>query len=454
MASNIVVTDRPSLAANFAENSKQVLCQAAFGAGAFAIGGRLVGAAALTPQGSLATGAALLAGLAFCPAFADPNQILGQPPGFSGGQCLLPYKFRWTVSDPSYMGASSGLTDVTVPGPVSALEQTTSNTGPGSVQAYGVRGTSAIGPFEFPFICGTVQGASGSISLERADGGVDDCGDAPRTGGQIVSSPGGDTITNVEDNRDYSTVIPVQFSIGGDTSTINLNFGGIKIGSLFPLDFSVNIGGSDFRFKENPDGELEPAPTSPDSEAPDDKIQRLLKEIKDCVCGGNQEVSSIFLSTVDFSDGCSLRTESLQVQPGSVPPEQFERFESTAAAALSACQDGSPQQLPESAIFSASSAGMEIFSSEFGPEVISLRLKITGISENGPSLISTFPEAGQRKFGSVAYTIANSNGGGDYIYIFDEDTYIPLPKRAKSGRLRLLLKDGVAFSLFDTGERI
>lgn len=454
MASNIVVWDRASLAANFAENSKNVLCQAAFGAGAFAIGGRLVGAAALTPPSALATGAALLAGLAFCPAFADPNQILGQPPGFSGGQCAVQY--AWSL----------GLQIIGDPSPPSIT--TVFVSGPLAQKAIEVRPNASGTPFYWRVwqtVGGPVQeeavGASPnstaivSDTLTRTDGFPDDCGNPPRIGGQIVSNTQtGDTVTNVADNRDYSTVIPVQFSIAGNSSTINLNFGGIKIGSLFPLDFSINIGGSDFRFEENPDGELEPAPTSPDAESPDDKIQRLLKEIKDCVCGGSQEVSSIFLSTVDFSDGCSLRSEPLQVLSGSVQPEQFRRFESTAAAALTACQNISPEQLPESLIFSASSTGLEVFSPEFGVEVISLRLKITGISDDGPSLIFSFPDAAQRKFGSVAYTISNSSGGGDYIYIFDEDTYIPLPARAKPGRLRLLLKAGVDFSVFDTGERL
>jgi hypothetical protein len=45
-------------------------------------------------------------------------------------------------------------------------------------------------------------------------------------------------------------------------------------------------------------------------------------------------------------------------------------------------------------------------------------------------------------------------GGGDYIYVFDEQTYIPLPKRGKSGKLRILMKRGISFNVYDSGERL
>jgi hypothetical protein len=65
-----------------------------------------------------------------------------------------------------------------------------------------------------------------------------------------------------------------------------------------------------------------------------------------------------------------------------------------------------------------------------------------------------FPSANQRKFGSVGFSIKPIGGGGKPIYIYDEDTYIPFPKRSKVGRLRILLKRGLSFEVYDTGERL
>lgn len=81
-------------------------------------------------------------------------------------------------------------------------------------------------------------------------------------------------------------------------------------------------------------------------------------------------------------------------------------------------------------------------------------LKITEIRPDGPAKIDLFPASNQRKFGSVSFVTDGVQGGGDYVYVFDTETYIPLPTRGKEGRLRILMKKGLSFEVYDSGERV
>jgi hypothetical protein len=83
-----------------------------------------------------------------------------------------------------------------------------------------------------------------------------------------------------------------------------------------------------------------------------------------------------------------------------------------------------------------------------------LFLKITEIRDDGPEKINLYQASNQRKFGSVSFVTDGVVGGGDYIYIFDQETYIPLPRRGKEGRLRILMKKGLTFEVYDAGERL
>jgi hypothetical protein len=298
-----------------------------------------------------------------------------------------------------------------------------------------------------------------SRSLSREDGLPDNCGDAPSSGGQIIRNTStGDTIddSTVVNNSDYSLTIPVEFNLGGINNTLNLSFGPILIGSLLPLDFEINIGGSNFRFKEKPGGELEPVKTNPEKDAPNDVLEKILRDIKTCVCKPDVDMDLLYLPVVDKSVSCDIRSASFLVPKGSVDESLVDMFVSSAVLASSKCEEVAPDQLPERLIFSAvvSDGGDEEFTGEIDNEVISLRVKITSYNENILPQITSYPNSNQRKFGSVAYVGPGVEGGGDYIYVFDTDTYIPLPKRGKKGRLRILFKPGTSFQVFDTGERI
>jgi len=459
MASSIVVSDRASLVANFAENSKQVLCSAAFGAGAYAIGGRLLGLPPLTPAAALVTGGALLAGLTLCPANADGGAIFGEPPSFSGGQCPVLYRWRLGLRLIGDSGPPS-VTSINVQGPLAEKRVEIRNSANGTPFFWRVWRTAGQSALQEEAVGASPNSQEIVLDeLVRVDGFPDDCGNAPNSGGQIITNNvTGDTIDNstVVNNQDYSVVVPVQIDVGGITNTLNLNFGPIVIGSLLPLTFDIDIGGSRFRFKEKPGGELEPVETNPDDELSDNKIEQILKDIKGCVCKPEVDLDLLYLPVVDNSVSCDIRSASFLVPRGSVSDSLVDAFVSSAVLANRKCEEASPEQLPESLLFSAttSSGGGEVFTEEIGNEVISLRVKITEYNENLLPQITSYPDSNQRKFGSISYVGPGVEGGGDYIYVFDTDTYIPLPRRGKKGRLRILFKPGTSFQVFDTGERI
>lgn len=459
MASNIVVTDSASLAQNFSENAKGVLCSAAFGAGAYAIGGSLLGFPPLTPAAALVTGGSLLAALALCPSGADQSEIFGAPPAFSGGQCVgVQYGCRQSFLN-TFNGSVLEGNETALVGPISAI---TPREGPG-----------AFGPvWLFDIVSGPSQGLTTvdsqltvasyeylSSRVYRIDGLPDNCGNAPNTGGQIIQNiENGDTIDNskVVNNSNYSTVIPVVFNLGGVNGTLNLKFGPITIGSLLPLSFNIDIGGSDYKFKQKPDGTLEPEETNPDKDSPNNKLEGLLKDIKSCVCTPAVDLDMLLLPAVFDEVGCGIETETFLVPKGSVSDGQFQRFVQSAVFAQEGCMRSSVEQKEQTLIFSASTTqdGREIFTGKIKPEIISLVLKITEIRPDGPAKIDLFPASNQRKFGSVSFVTDGVQGGGDYVYVFDTETYIPLPTRGKEGRLRILMKKGLSFEVYDSGERV
>lgn len=457
--SSIVVTDRKSLADNFSENSTRFLCDTALGTGSYAVGGQLLGLVKLTPPARLITAGALLAALALCPSSGSDSSLFGQPPPFSGGQCGGTYDI-WTQFGPLGGPPNPANVSGSVVGPIAIFEEIFLPSPLGGRQ-YGVRvmGATDSVPREIGFGFREGQVTKYFVEFRRQGGLIDDCGSLPRGPGQVVTNiNNGDTINSstVVDNRDQKTVIPVSFSLGGISNTLNLEFGNVIIKSLLPLTFNIDIGGSTFGFRENPDGTVEPTETNPDPGGVKDNIEKLLKEIKECVCKPDVDLDLLFLPVVDAAQSCDIQTLSLLVPKGSVSPSSERVIEETAQLARKACKEKEVKQLPEEQIFAATVVigGAEIFTGEIKPEVVSLRVRIDGFDEELLSKITLYPDSNQRKFGSVAFVTNSVQGGGDYIYVFDSDTYVPLPKRGKNGKLRILFKPSVSFRVFDTGERL
>jgi hypothetical protein len=467
--SQVQVVDRDSLARNFSENATNVLCQAAIGAGTYSIAGKLLGFAKVTPTLGILSVGAMVAAMALCPSGASQSQIFGQESPGVGGQCPVAYDIFFGYR---YYVDGRGTTDV-------IDTRARSVGGPIRITNLPREGLGNYGPEEskLRFINGSgVEAAGGSAPLGivpgslfvryvRLDGLPDDCGNQSNVGGQVNSSvTNGDTFydNSVTDNSGDVYVAPVTITVGSINNVVHLPFSDIRIGSLLPLDFSVNIGGTRYGFEEDKDRRIIPKKQDPDPNSEGDgsdslkEIYRKLDAIKDCVCKPDVELDLLYIPFVDSSVDCQIETASLLVPKGSVSGSLVTKLNASAELAAQKCLEEAPVQLPESLIYSASTTadGRELFSPEIESQVVSLRLSITDVREDGPPKITLYPDANQRKFGSVSFVLSDIKGGGDYIYIFDQETYIPLPTRAKKGKLRLLLKGGLSFNLYDTGERL
>jgi hypothetical protein len=467
--SQVQVVDRDSLARNFSENATNVLCQAAIGAGTYSIAGKLLGFAKVTPTVGILSVGAMVAAMTLCPANGSQSGVFGQESPGSGGQCPVAYDIFFGFQYYTDGQGSTSSIDTrarSVDGPIRITHlprEGVGNYGPeGSklrfVDGSGREAAGAVAPL------GIVPGTL-FVRYQRLDGLPDNCGNQSNVGGQVNSSvTNGDTFydNSVTDNSDNVYVAPVTITVGSINNVVHLPFSDIRIGSLLPLDFSVNIGGVRYGFEEDKDRRIVPKKQDPDPSSEGDgsdslkEIYRKLDAIKDCVCKPDVDLDLLFVPFVDSSVDCQIETASLLVPKGSVSGSLVTKLNASAELAAQKCSEEAPVQLPESLIYSASTTadGRELFSPEIETQVVSLRLSITDVREDGPPKITLYPDANQRKFGSVSFVLSDIKGGGDYIYVFDQETYIPLPTRAKKGKLRLLLKGGLSFNLYDTGERL
>jgi hypothetical protein len=321
-----------------------------------------------------------------------------------------------------------------------------------------VQGANESSPREISTTVAASVATLSSPRLFRVDGLPDDCGDISGGGGQVITNINeGDTINNtsIVDNRDNSVVVQIPVNIGGIQTTMNLKFRDLVIGSLLPLSFTVEIGGTYFGFEEDDDGKIKPTKTNPEKGLPDNKIEELLSKIKECVCKPEVDLDLLFIPVVNGVESCSITTVDVLVPKGSVSDFQYSQLINTADAAKELCQKKALLQLEEKQIFAATVRGgnYEIFTGDIEVDVVSLRVKVIGFDESIVPEITLFSGSNQHKFGSIGFVGSGIQGGGQYLYVYDIDTYLPLPKRGKKGRLRILFKESVSFVVYDTGER-
>lgn len=187
----------------------------------------------------------------------------------------------------------------------------------------------------------------------------------------------------------------------------------------------------------------------------DSEIKALLKEIRDCACagGGGTVIETIQLPVLQ-PEGCSTESVQLSVAAGAYTTAISNRVQATVAAAIVGCEAVEVAQEPETLLSSGTAPNppVEQFVTGITPEIVSVRLQITAFNSEAEP-VTTFPAAGQRKFGSIAFSLPPARAGGDYVYVYDLDTYLRLPVHNKEGVIRLLLKAGTGWQLYDTGER-
>lgn len=466
--SSVIVSDPSTLVKNFTENAGKVYCQAASDAGKLAILGLVTGVGSVLPEAIFGLGALGVLGAATCQNSIDPEKIAGSLPIYGRAQCSVPYRVYYVSRrKPPETGQASYHFDLN--GPILSMStRTVGNPGENTFDVVHWRAGN-------PPVEGDVTLANPSnywvneiYYVGRVDGSSEECGQLPREGGQIITNVNeGDRtdITNIVDNSQKIYVAPITFDFGGKQFTVNMPFSNIRVDSLLPLNFQIEIGGNNFGFGQDPnnpsDPTLKPKPVPPvvpkdDNKQPSlDDLMKVLNKIRECVCKKDIELDMLFLPYVDAKTSCDIETANFLVPKGSVSNQLVSLFENTATAAANKCADKEPEQMPEKLIFAASTTteGKELFTQVFNKEVRSLRLKITDIRDGAPNKITLYPAANQRKFGSVSFVTETISGGGDYIYVFDTDTYIPLPARGKKGKLRILLKPSLSFEVYDTGER-
>lgn len=467
--SGVVVSGPESFARNFAENAQNVVCQGAFGAGAYAIGSQLLGAPTPKPPQALLVGGALVAAMSLCPSRPTQEGIFGSSPPWSGGQCPVDYDFTWDNYWRPNQGLPVGLASTgkeRVFGPVRQAELVYRDMGSRGKNVFLlVVDRLRTSPTELNLGFTDADTTQQDFRVVRVDGLPDNCGNPPTSGGSVITNNiEGDTINNenVIDNSNQTYIVPITFALSNFSGTINLPFSNVRIDSFLPLSFDLNAGGIRFGFGQGPDGVLRPKEVIPDLTEPANdrellrQIQQVLKEVRECVCKPEVDMDLLFMPTLQDESSCLIQTESLLVPRGSISETLFDKFVRTAVLAQEACSKKTPEQVPQELIYAASTTmdGRELFTPKFGPEVVSLFLKITDVRPEGPRKIELYPASNQRKFGSVSFVLTTIAGGGDSIYVFDVETYIPVPRHAKDGRLRLLLKKGLSFEVYDTGERL
>jgi hypothetical protein len=452
--SSVVVSNRQNLARNFTENAVNVLCDAAFGAGAYAIGGSVLGVVSLTGPQVLVTTGALLAAMTLCPSRPDGAQIFGSPTDLVGGQC--PYFYQ--VLTVGRVAGQPYRHQVGIQGPLRVARLPVSE----DYVNYRVEDPSGNAPESVNL--SIPGGDSVSSSIVSSSGGEDNCGNTGGSPGQVIKSTEGDTIDNSKtvNNQNYNTVIPVLVNLGGVKATVNMKFGDIKIKSLLPLEFNLKIGDVRFNFGEGDDGTIKMRPINPeektDADSPkefNEKLIKLIEKIKECVCKPEVDLDMLFVPFATEETMCEVNNLTLLVPKGSIGPREELALDRSARLSSEMCKQNRIEQQEPKLITAATinREGAEFFSPEFSAKIISVRIKITRFNEELLPKISLYPASNQRKFGSVAYTLAGFEGGGDYIYVFDTDTYFPLPIRAKAGIIRVLFKPGTSFEIWDTGER-
>jgi hypothetical protein len=382
----------------------------------------------------------------YCSGALPPSSGLGNGP--RGGQCVTAYDIVFDAFNNGSFWSTGNIPNVQ--GPITEARLGSVPNGPG-VFLLGVWYATATTPRQF-FSVGVSQNSAGlpwslaNLRIVRRDGQPDSCGNLPpefKPDPRPTPAPPEPPPTVINVTNNYNTTI--NYNYEGDTNnySLDLSFGPIVLAPVltFPITIPVSISGSvkigdvkiDF------DGLPTFAPNRPSGGTP---------EPPEC-----PDTTTIVVPFA-IRESCSQSSAELEVLTDSLPPALVGRLIDTVNLALESCgEDPRPIQEPEELLSSGTApnpAGEQFVA--VPDECVSVRLRIT--SPGSARQVTTYGTAGQRKYGSLGFAMTNMNGGGDYVYVYDQETYYPLPPRGKPGRVRLLLAPGVGWQLYDTGERL
>jgi hypothetical protein len=397
---------------------------------------------------------------------------------FVGGQCRVLYRVfvRRRVSNAdSCSVVSEGVSDVVALGPISIRtgSNNTANTrclgevrtisdqyleivdgNGGVVQQFG-GGWPDLGDFV------AVEG------IVRLDGGLDDCGNPPLQ--NPVLPPGITLPPGYPDNPVIPRVdVPVPYRPPGSPPgkppvIIPIPVGPIILPPIIapsfnpsipinvpvsiPVSISPNVSIT-IPVQIGPSGEIR---TPPDLICPCEYGEEEPSGAPNC-----PELIDIEVPYYSCDSGGEFLSSTLSVVRSTLPSDLLSDLLSSSNLAQIGCESIAPDQLPAVRLESSRTPdfGSPPYYSVLLPEdVVSVELRITEFSPREYRELSTFPLGEQRKFGSMSYCIDGVDGGDNPTYIWDTSTYFRLPKRAKPGRLKILLRPSISFELWDTGER-
>jgi hypothetical protein len=307
------------------------------------------------------------------------------------------------------------------------------------------------------------------VLLQRVDGLPDNCGNAPPVQSPLPPGfelppgfpsaprlPGGGGTVPYKDPRQDPVIPPRQipFTIPPIAlppvvvvpikPTLNAP---ITIPVSIPVSISPNVNIT-IPVQIGPSGEIR---TPPDLICPCEYGEEDPSGAPDC-----PELIDIEVPYYSCDSGGEFLTTTLSVVRSTLPSDLLSDLLSSSNLAQIGCESIAPDQLPPARLESSRTPdfGSPPYYSVLLPEdVVSVELRITEFSPLEYREISTFPLGEQRKFGSMSYCIDGLDGGDNPTYIWDTSTYFRLPKRAKPGRLKILLRPSISFELWDTGER-
>lgn len=405
-----------------------------------------------------------------CPNEDDADDLFGGEPPFQGGQCDG-VTYRAVTTFRNVFGTETTGTHSFV-GKVLSIRRFTDSQGR---PKYGYQREGI--PEEQ--IAATGMGFSpGAVPFTEiffgpllpASGVPDECGDPPGTPGAIDQQYDSlDSLPTEETTVNYDFTFDYGGNIG--EKTIQLPFSNISIDSAIPFEFSFDVGGQRFRSNdegtepEPPDVTRDKAKAKRDKQIKDalDSANELLSEIKECVCdeSSNLELETAVLALTECTGeaGNQAATKvfrTLQVLKDSVTPELVEEFDQSAELAIVGCEcNNTVPQINAMEIFSGTITDRN--SVVFSP-VLDMTIRAVVLTINDYDRLHTriYRMAGteaEGDYGWMAVSADQFSSGGHVTRLVSRETYLRLPNATKPLRVRLSLRKGTSFTLWDTGER-
>jgi hypothetical protein len=395
----------------------------------------------------------------------DPEVHASLPAPFTGGQCAVRYNLLIRVQrrNGTFTNTSHGCW-----GPINGF-RLFEDGNPDSVyvqcQSRGIEASPSTAPV-WDFLAG---GQSGGFmgeaavsyvitSISRQDGGADNCGNPPGSSPQIVGDP--DAPLNPE-----PVEIPVPPSNGFPGFSVPLSITNFKIEKLLGVDgplVSFDVGGVDLKI----DFSKSPPEVEDGGDDLEDILRRIrdlnkdfeeiLNQIKECACDQKPEFEQISLPFSMCGENPDLEFKQFQAKKGDFLPEDFAIFTESAMRGLSACPS-SPYLLEESLILQGeSSFGQRVFftDSVIAPEIISVSISLEILQPELHRLFLLAGDQSEGKFGHLDFCLSSQVATSGGIFLWGLRNYFRLPHPHALGKIRVSLRPGLRFRLFDTGERI